>query len=824
MEFIVGVLFIYILYKLITKKPKSANSPLQNKTTSKPSVRESHTNSIKTTSVSTSDLDVITTFTTHTSLEKETEKSSNYQENRWISENEQFQNVNSSSQKNSASKLASQTNHSNSTKTISIFSHNDDDEFATFTVHTSFGREPEKSPNKKKGRWIGESEQLTIIGRKLNKGLFYFGGVMNSLDGYRLEPSLIDEERPVSKPSINIGSELHTDETLGYWPSYSSLSKECRGAYLDWLASDRSDPNTPIGYVFIYFYGFERRIIENQTNSQVSDQEFTTLFEEVLRLNKVFNTNRSFRGYSTTFLELMALLRPALLEHRIAEIPDTNNALSFKLKLAKTIVNGHPVGAELALEWLKNTFEYSLKMPARRCEEEFRKLFEIRFSQKFCEGVYVKPNKTKLRIRYHAASNCINSVDLGMEELPDPSILKGPIKKLIPIAEQCTEELGSYSRYLGKADTSKNDIAALMLLPKELANESNSPVIESFKSWAVQVIQNDDGLTTVKEFWSHTGIPLPKAMNKKENDLLIKLAAKADIGIAPDMRFHQVKFKADSNIVLFTPGHSDFFEPGTAFNQVSLAIRLGAMVANIDGIVDHDEKLTLQSLIEHDKRLSPFEKSSLKAYLTWRLNSPANIAGLKSRIEMLDSTQIESLKKSIISIALADGSVDSSEIKQIEKLYTCLGLDKSLVTSDIHNLTSTRTPNSSSVTTANESTETFQLDQDILAMHESDTSDAKSMLESIFAVDNEPEIETINSLPIGHGGLDNEHKDLFDMLLSKEIWPRNEVHELCSKLNLMVDGAIETINDWAYEKVDAPVLDDDGDIYVDLEIVEELKG
>ena len=40
----------------------------------------------------------------------------------------------------------------------------------------------------------------------------------------------------------------------------------------------------------------------------------------------------------------------------------------------------------------------------------------------------------------------------------------------------------------------------------------------------------------------------------------------------------------------------------------------------------------------------------------------------------------------------------------------------------------------------------------------------------------------------------------------------------------MVDGAVETINDWAYEKVDAPVLDDDGDIHVDLEIVEELKG
>ncbi|MCL0859905.1 TerB N-terminal domain-containing protein, partial [Klebsiella pneumoniae] len=34
-----------------------------------------------------------------------------------------------------------------------------------------------------------------------------------------------------------------------YWPSFSSLSPEARGAYVSWLASDRSDPSCPIGYV-----------------------------------------------------------------------------------------------------------------------------------------------------------------------------------------------------------------------------------------------------------------------------------------------------------------------------------------------------------------------------------------------------------------------------------------------------------------------------------------------------------------------------------------------------------------------------------------------
>ena len=698
----------------------------------------------------------------------------------------------------------------------------DDDDFATFTIHTSFGREPEKTTNKQKGRWISVEEQLSVNGRQLTKGFFYFGGVMNSLDGYGIEPSLVDDKRPASSPSVD--SEMYTDESLGYWPTYASLSKGCRGAYLDWLASDRSNPNTPIGYVFIYFYGFERRVIENKSNNQISNEEYIAIFEEVLRLNSVFNANRSFRGYSANFLELMALQRPALFEDRLSDIPETNNALSFKVKLATTIANGNPVTAPLALEWLKNTFEYSLKTPARRCEEEFSQLFQIRFSEKFGEGISVKPNKTKLRLSYHAASNGVHGVDLELGDLPDPSILKGPIKKLIPIAEQCTEELSSYSRYLGKADTSRSDIAALMLLPKELANEANSPVIETFKSWANQIISSNDGLTTVKEFWTHTGTPLPKAFNKKENELVANLAAKAEIGIAPDQRFHHAKLKIDDNIVLFSPGHGEFFEPSSAFNQVSLAIRLGAMVATIDGTVDQHEKLALQTLINHDDKLSPSEKNSLNAYLTWRLNAPVNNTGLKARIEKLGVPQVEFLKRFMLSIALADGKIDAAEIKQIEKLYTSLGLDKSLVTSDIHAFASSKQPISATPKDVSIDKSTFQLDEGILAMHESDTNDAKSMLESIFAVDEEADLEVIPTADVNEEGLESPYKELFETLIAKESWPRKEVHELCSKLNIMVDGALETINDWAYDKVDAPVLDDDGDIYVDLEIVEELKG
>ncbi|MEE1999951.1 TerB N-terminal domain-containing protein [Alkalimonas sp. MEB108] len=761
MEFLIGAVIVYILYKIVSAKPKT-NSP--NETSNKVTTRY---------------------------------KSQSGYSNR------------------SSAFVASEQNTDDN---------DDDDTFATFTIRTSFGREPEKSSNKQKGRWVTETEQLTINGRHIPKGFYYFGGVLDSLSSYGIEPSLIDETRASSAATSKLGSELDTDDSLGYWPSYATLSKACRGAYLDFLASDRADPSTPIGYVFIYFYGLERRIIENRTTKAVSDEEFVAIFDEVFRLNHVFKESRSFANYSENFMELMALFRPTLVGPKVDTIPETHSGLFFKVKLATVIANGKPVDADLALDWLKNTLMYTLKTPARRCESEFRQLFRIRFNDKFKSGFLVKPNKTKLSLMYRSASSGISAVNLELDDLPDPSVLKAPINKLIPIAEKCTEELNSYSRYLGKADASREDIAALMLLPKELVNEANTPVIETFKQWAEQLIANNKGLTTVQEFWAHTGMPLPKTINKKELDLLTNLATKAGFGIAPDQRFHLTKFKADGSIVLFAPGHGEFFEPSPAFHQLMLALRLGAMVATADNTIANDEELVLRRLIEHDDKLSPTEKNSLSAYLTWRLNTPANTTGLSARIETLTSHQIEFLKKFIISIALADGSVDTAEIKQIEKIYSALGLDKSLVASDIHNLSTIRKSASRQSTGSPTHSEEFVLDDEILAMHESDTSDAKSMLENIFAAEDEP--EPIKTTPVvdHQDGLDSAHRALFDALIEKAMWPRHDLHELCGKLGLMVDGAIEKINDWAYEKVDAPVLDDNGDIYVDMDIVEELKG
>lgn len=695
---------------------------------------------------------------------------------------------------------------------------NSEDDLATFNIFESNVSEDTYINKGKQAQWLSKGQEVTIHSRKL-KGFLYVGGVMESLVGYRSEPALICTDLPVISPRTN-SNEFPTDESLGYWPSYGLLSKEARGAYLDWLATDRSAGNTPIGFVFLYFYGFERFVVENGQNNKVEEEHFVDIFDEVLRLHKVFASNRSFAGYSANLLEFMYLVKPELFKSKRHILPKTRHSLLFKLCLSEQIVATEKVDDELALEWIKNTDQYNLKTAARRCDLEFDALFKLYYNQKFPEGMQVKPNKTKLNAEYFAASGGIPSIKILLDGLPDPSILKAPIKKLIPIADKVTEELASYSRYLAKADTSKDDLAALMLLPRVIASSQPSPLIEKFKAWAKAIILENDGVTDVSEFWLQTGLPTPKAINKKEGELIYNLANFADIGIAPDLRYHHTKPKLDGKLVLFTPGHEEEFVPSHAFNQVGVALRLGAMVANIDGVVDESESSELEKLIAHDEKLTDIEKRSLKAYLTWRLVTPSDNTGLKNRLNNLGVKEIEFVKRFILSIALADGNVDNREVKQIEKLYTNLGLDKESVTSDIHQLTTS----SHQPAPRSQSSSEFSLDETILALHESQTTEAKNMLEQIFTSDeDESDYIEVPELTNEVDGLDQAHSQLFEKLCAKAQWGREEVAQMCSELKLMVDGAIETINDWSFDLVDAPVIEDDVDIYIDEEIVEEIR-
>ncbi len=73
------------------------------------------------------------------------------------------------------------------------------------------------------------------------------------------------------------------------------------------------------------------------------------------------------------------------------------------------------------------------------------------------------------------------------------------------------------------------------------------------------------------------------------------------------------------------------------------------------------------------------------------------------------------------------------------------------------------------------------------------------------------------------GGLDAAHSELMEALLARSNWTRPELLALAARLDLMLDGALERINEAALNAVDAVLVEDDGDIQVDEQVARQVR-
>lgn len=697
--------------------------------------------------------------------------------------------------------------------------------------------EQNKGKNTNLGQWVRPMSTIRIGKYSIERGFIYIGGILNDINDHYTESSLIDPSLTINEKSPD-----HSADGVGYWPSYSDISPSSRAAYLEWLASDRSNPETPIAFVFLYFYGLERRLLIDSSYSVVSAEERVELIQELYRLKDIYGGNRSFNGYVNNLLAFVWIQNGGSYKLNNKSIfSKIEFTAVFKLKLAECVNDKKPISSVLALAWIRNHPEINLKTPARRCKTEFDQLFKLRYTQKYGEGLSILPNKTKLKFDYCPASSSLRGYQGIKLDLPDASRLKAPVKKLAIIAEECTIELSSYSRLLGRSDNNRAPLSSIVLLPSELLASINNPIFNSLKQWLTDQLTQSKGVILVNDLLAKFGDERPLKINKKESEMIVAILEKSGFGMAPDIRFHHAKPDIDASIIIFKTGHGEGFIPSHSFNQVGTILRLGSIVAKIDGHVDVAEVSFLEKLIENDEQLNEIEKSSLNAYLHWQLNTPLNMVGLKVRLSTISDREKTAISHILIGVALADGSISPPEVKQLEKLYSSLGLDKSSVLNDIHQISSSKGINKAfarAVEIKEENKQTiqgsqvFSINKELLQLYEEETVGVKGILESIF-VDDEyiadelPEEEAYASKEAeydGHFGLDEAHFTLYQQLVTKEEWTASEVKLLCKNLNLMVEGSFEVINDWAFDKIDASIIEEGNTIIVDLELVKEMTA
>lgn len=683
--------------------------------------------------------------------------------------------------------------------------------------------------------WVGPNEVAEVAGFHIAGGLIYYGA-RSSSPTWRDEPALIDPTLPVSRNTIDIST-----RTMDYWPSYGSASATARRGYLQWLITGRNNPAAHIGYVFLYFYGLERRILIDTQNEPVALAEMPLLIQEIDRLLSIYQGNGSFRRYASSLVEY-AKFQTGRTEpidpHRLIPTDSSYNdiPLALKVGLGEFARDGKPLPVEWALAWVQVSPVIIRRTPVTRCPEEFATLFRNKYQTLYGAGMLLRENKTRLALSYHPASSALlgRTFILHFKDLPDVTAVQAPVQSLQKIVDECTEELDGYSRQLGKNGATKDLSDAFLRLPVSLWPTGARELVVRYQT----AIQTGPQVSTLQSV--STGLGLSSTLTRSQLILFTQAIGKQGIAVEPDVTRGDTTPKAADPVVFYalpiqartSKGHAK--EP-KIYPIAELSIELACAVAAADGEVSSDEVRHLESQVALWEGLDDIYRARLTAYTHRRLASPMTLAAMRKKLELVSPQTKRSLGLFLAHTAQVEGEVSVREVKLLEKIYAALQLDPGLLYTDLHGApeSSSSAPQTTiapAALPAKQPKTQFTLDSARIATLHKESAEIAAKLATIFAdedpaelpVINEPGVEEEPAIEADILGLESGLSNFARLLLTRDSWSRDDLLDVASDMEIMLDGALESVNEAAWNTYDEPLTEGDDPVEINHTLREKL--
>lgn len=701
-------------------------------------------------------------------------------------------------------------------------------------------RAPSQSPSRQQrstsrpGDWIPPHCTVIIDRYTISGGLLYVGGRLPAQRGAGPDPALIDPDLPVGRTPDRSG------QGLRYWPGYGSISPNERAAYLEWLANGRSDPSTPIGYVFLYFYGLERRVLVDCAASQGLRAELPMLRAEVARLLSIYGKHHSLRRYAMDFLGLIDLMlgkRDRTPPEYVGEkwpVP-----LQLRVALGEFSRTRAPIPGLWALSWAMFGPEIYPRTPVSRCGAEFTRLFCARYASRFGPGMVIVSARSTVTVDYRPASAGLEQTG-WQTRLPDVFELAEPLKILAAIVEEATAELDAYSRWLGRHPGTEGTLQALALLPSIMIDATKEPVSGLLGLVNRHLAAGDqaliDGLELIK-VWGGGGAKLAK----QESTALAQFLAGQGVGLEPDPRFGGSPLGAGPAVVFRIDQGTAPQAASAAYTTAATLVRLAAAVASADTSSGAEQDY-LVAHVESALELAFAERRRLHAHLLLLLSTPVKLTGMTTRLSGLSIERREQIARLCVAVAAADGVIAPSEVTTLTKIYKLLELPATRVFQDIHAATATE-PAGEPITVRPASLRKgaghlvpaqpnsdrkrgLGLDRAAITAKLAETARVSELLGSIFVDDEaapvQPQPTREAKVPL-IADLDAPHSRLLHDLASAPTWSRTEVEDMCTRYGLLTDGALEVLNDAAFTSVGDPVVFGEDPLEIDLDVIEEMQ-
>jgi len=685
----------------------------------------------------------------------------------------------------------------------------------------------ERPPAPDSARWVAEGESVVVAGYTITGGLLFMGENLRALNGYQTEPALIDPRLPVDRDDPN-----RAGTNVPYWPSYSTISPSDRAAYLEWLAGGRSDPETYIGYVFLFFYGLERRALAGPEPLETPTPDLRAITREVERLLALYGPrSRSFAGYAGGFLSLFTVSTQDTARSYERQPPAGLVAgelpLLLKLGLGQAAADQRPLPAEWARAWVEATTP--LRTPATRCADEFRALFSVRYAEAFGGGLRLSSKRTKLAWTYRPASASFGGQFTVQLDVPDVTAQAQPLTKLVAVAERCCDDLDAYSRWLGRHGEASG-LATVALLPAEIAAGHVSEEVNALcRSLETAIGGGSQAVLDAGPLVSAWPSGADGRLVKADAVLLAQALERRGYGLEPDVRF--------GGRVLTAPGHAVAFRLSTgtptaasrAYEAATVLLHLAAVLATADDDVGEAEWGHVVEHLQAALHLTEAERARLTAHFTWLQLDPPGNAGIKKRVATVARPQRENIAKFLVTLAAADGRIAPAEVTALTKIYRLLGLDPQSAYRDVHALGEPLSEEPVTVRPLSPTREfaiperpsaeaPIALDMRRVARTLADTAAVTAILGEVFDEDD----EVVPQAGPEPRPAVTPDRALLSALGERAEWSRLEFERLAERLRLMPDGALERLNEAALDRFGAPVCEGDDPIVIDTTLIKEM--
>jgi uncharacterized tellurite resistance protein B-like protein len=324
------------------------------------------------------------------------------------------------------------------------------------------------------------------------------------------------------------------------------------------------------------------------------------------------------------------------------------------------------------------------------------------------------------------------------------------------------------------------------------------------------------------------------------------------MGLVPDARLTPIRYGWD-DLVAVVPGLDDDDVDSSRYNAAACILRLGLSVALADGEADEVEMRMLTDHVDAVFDLTPEEQQRLAALRDLLLTTGSDIRPIAKKVqELLPSDARKRVGRLLVVIAAATNGVDRSERAALRKAFRALDLDTELLESTIAEVAPQADETEVTVATgrtpakqgeplpAPPASGGFRLNHAAISTIMSETREVSVMLaEAMGAADaesadrpdedgtEEPETATGASQtqgddPVAIAGPGGRYGPLFSVLIQRDSWDRDDADAQARALGLMLDAGVETINDWAFDALGAPLIDDEGDeLTVDRSLLED---